>query len=175
MKWGWRFIFGWESVICTDCFTQGFHFNFMVIKIINCLFWLKKEEEYRNHKTFFLGFYKIQLLWQYWHTGNNWETTSEAQINIIQSKQKYSAALREHAENRHSASGRVCQTGLPTGSEFKLLLEKGSHVERQRGDRAGHVGAHVHARLRDGREQVSYASESKRGTHTGGSRGICRV
>lgn len=56
--------------------------------MINGLFQLKEERGDRNPKTRFLGFYKIQLLWQYIHTWNNLETTSEVQINIISSKQK---------------------------------------------------------------------------------------
>lgn len=105
---------------------------------------MKKEREDGNCKTFFLGFYKIQLSRQRRHTGNNSSAASEVRNNTTRPQWERRVVLGTGGEEVPARRGAgAARTGFQPDA---------SHGDRGREVTAVRVRARGRAGLRGGRQ-----------------------
>lgn len=116
----------------------------MIIKKCKGPVRLKKEREDGNRKTFFLGFYKIQLSRQRRHTGNNSSAASEVRNNTTRPQWERRVVLGTGGEEVPARRGAgAARTGFQPDA---------SHGDRGREVTAVRVRARGCTGLRGGRQ-----------------------
>lgn len=116
----------------------------MIIKNCKGPVRLKKEREDGNCKTFFLGFYKIQLSRQRRHTGNNSSAASEVRNNTTRPQWERRVVLGTGGEEVPALRGAgAARTGFQPDA---------SHGDRGREVTAVRVRARGCTGLRGGRQ-----------------------